>query len=432
VVEVVSTAVEDAGCSLIGCILQQPEIFADVVTRVKPEMIRGSTTRRHIYEAMQSLYRGGKRIGQDGIRWAFEKADHDTKPLSVVFVNCLNAAPDRKNAHGPYVDILVEAYQVAKFHEDAGHVRGSGDVTRAAQRALERAAGTQNTQTTPAEVVPKLLEMQDRIEAGAPLTGYGWGLDTLDDCMRIQSGRLYCVAGLKAGGKTLFLLNTLDHNLADDVPCFFVSLEATSTQAIKRMVTHRAGVNSRLFPNRNLNDRREKIERAAKEVAGFPLVIEESAQLTVDEIAARIRAWKYRDGITGGIVGVDFLQLVQHERGRGITEATALGDTAYTLARTAKDLDLAIVATVQLRNEAEGQRPHMRLIEGSGRIAQAAEGVLLLDLVARRDTATVRQEAGQAKKQFNIHIGKNRDGEGDIQVRCMADLSTGHFYERTH
>ena len=74
----------------------------------------------------------------------------------------------------------------------------------------------------------------------------------------------------------------------------------------------------------------------------------------------------------------------------------------------------------------------MRFIEGSGRIAQAAEAVLLLDLVGRRDKKLEEREALQTHKKFNIHIGKNRDGESGIRVECVADLSTGRFFERTN
>ena len=50
--------------------------------------------------------------------------------------------------------------------------------------------------------------------------------------------------------------------------------------------------------------------------------------------------------------------------------------------------------------------------------------MLLLDLVSRRDPSVQRSE----RQQLNIIVGKNRDGETGVKVKCIADLSLGAFY----
>ena len=84
--------------------------------------------------------------------------------------------------------------------------------------------------------------------------------------------------------------------------------------------------------------------------------------------------------------------------------AEALGNVAYSLAKAAKNLNVAIVFTAQLNNSAEGVVPRMSHIEGSGTIAAACEAVFVLDRPARRNPQA-------AKNRFDVLIEKNRDGE---------------------
>ncbi len=160
-----------------------------------------------------------------------------------------------------------------------------------------------------------------------------------------------------------------------------------------------------------------------------PLHVNQNASIGISQIISRARNWKRQRKVPDyrGIVAVDYLQLVQYEVHSRRNEAAELKNIAYGLARLAKELKVVVLAIAQFRNDAEGQRPAVRFIEGSGGIAQAAEGMLLLDLLSRRKD-DMRPTDEWEPMDIIVH---QRNGESNATVELSVDLSTSKFVERT-
>jgi len=417
--------------AIIGALLIAPELADQLFSHVQDEAIFTTEPARRIFTTMRGLYRAGEPITQMGIRREFERRGKEAN-LPAIFVSLMEAADPAPGLYfAAHIDSILDAYFSNRLREWAALARSREDAIRCAERIIQLAAGTtEESQARLSDVIPFLLRQQEDIEAGRKRQGYSWGIEALDEFCLIELGRLYTVAGLKGCGKTLFLLNMLAHNLMEGLPVLLFSVEMTRTQVAKRILTRRAEVNSTVFPSKYLGaERKERILQAAAFCETFPLTIDDTAQLGATELSARMRAWKVRDGIEAGLVGVDFLQLLDLERGRGESEATALKNVAYQLARTAKQLNLGVIATAQLRNEAEGQVPRLGYLEGSGGIAQASEAVLLLDLLSRRDRDLAKDEGDF--KRFDVIVAKQRDGQSGVTVECLSDLRIGSFVARS-
>jgi replicative DNA helicase len=171
-----------------------------------------------------------------------------------------------------------------------------------------------------------------------------------------------------------------------------------------------------------------ELEQAVPELKAKPLYLCDNPNITTAGIASILRRWKAQHPIVDGelIVVVDFLQYIDLGVRKYENEASALKRAAYDLARIAKEFRCAVVAVAQLRNEAEGQPPHLRFLEGSGGIAQAAEAILLVDLISRREG---EYDAQDWPRPFDVHVAAQRSGESGVKVNCMCDLRYGKFHE---
>jgi replicative DNA helicase len=277
----------------------------------------------------------------------------------------------------------------------------------------------------------RFIEKQRRIKDGEMDWGYSFGSSELDERIMLVPGGLYVIGGIKKGGKTQFAISIIDHNLrqSQPVPSLMFSIEMSAEQVLKRLIARRSEINSRKLHTKHISGGDfERIKAAVSDITKTPLQVNQSPDISTTQIMARTRSWKYRNEIPdgSGIVVVDFLQLINNERRKGETEATGLKNIAYSLARMAKQLKLVVIALAQLRNEAEGQEPHIGFLEGSGGIAQAAEAILLIDLVKRRDKGA---QSGDWN-DFNVIIAGQRHGESGNKIRMLANLKTGLFRDK--
>ena len=198
----------------------------------------------------------------------------------------------------------------------------------------------------------------------------------------------------------------------------------------RKLLSSAAKIDSRKIYSKYVTDTELKaLKQTGQAIKRFPFLVNDNPYLDTFQIVSRATRWKYKNEIPDGkgLVVVDFLQLIEMERKRGDSEATAIKKVAYDLARMAKQLRCPVIALAQLNNSAEGEPPCLRFLEGSGGIAQAAECILLVDLVHRR----IGHTDHSWPKDFNVIVAAQRTGESGIRVDCKADLRYGHFAETT-
>ena len=433
---------EKAQRVLIGYLLLFPSTAPEVFKYLRKEQKAAFNVAilGQIFEAMEALFSRGIEIREESIISELHRSGKPTKSVAHILAECTDNAYDENIVRElgseitDYIQVILDDHHLRLVKSKVQRATTYPEVLKIAEHAIALDAGAHGDYQRPVdEIIDELIDVQTAIKEGRKKPGYSWGIPELDDAILIRPGKLYTVAAQKGAGKTKFLLSTLDHNLSrrdDPVPCLLFSLEMSDLEVIKYLASRRAEVDSSLILTDSLNDRLfDDIKLSADDIRYAPLEIDTSPSLSVREIISRIRHWKIKNDVKDdtGIVGVDFLQLLTLERRNGqFSEATALKNAAYKLSEAAKTFRVSIIAVAQLNKQADGNRPEIGFIEGSGGLAQASQGVLLLDLLRLREGSRVSRADGS--DDLNIIIAKNRDGQSMVTVKCRADLSIGKFY----
>lgn len=339
-------------------------------------------------------------------------------------------------AHIPELkEYIIKDHIFTKFKENAAKATSVGDAERAAVDLLDVATALEYDNEPPLKQEgEKFIAKQEALRSGEITWGYSLGSPGLDKYVTLTPGGLYVIGGIKKGGKTQFVLSILDHNLRLDppVPCMMFSIEMSTEQVLRKLVAKRTKINSRKVLSKFIDDREMgEIADAVRNVARTPLHINQSPAVTMVDIHARTRTWLMKNAIPkgNGIVVVDFVQLINRERNKYESEATTLKNIAFSLAKMAKQTETAVVATAQFNNSAERQVPHVSYIEGSGGIGQAADAIILMDLVKLRGNDD-GSSVGSGLDSFNVMVGGQRYGDSCVVAPMYADLATSNFYDK--
>jgi replicative DNA helicase len=181
------------------------------------------------------------------------------------------------------------------------------------------------------------------------------------------------------------------------------SLEMSASSLVDRVAALDLGIHLRKFrePRLLMPAERANLIEARDRLETLPLVIDETAGLSLATLKARARLMKRRHGV--GLIVVDYLQLV---RGEGDSHRERVGDVARGLKNLAKELGVGVVAASQLARPPKGvvSAPTMLDLKESGEIEAAADVVLLIH---RPGVLTQRPEDAEEDR---IILGKNRHG----------------------
>jgi len=163
-------------------------------------------------------------------------------------------------------------------------------------------------------------------------------------------------------------------------PVLFFSLEMSRQQIAQRLLCSRAGVDSHVLRRgRHSKDDLSKLQKAADQMRNAPLLVDDTADLTIVELRARSRLAQRRSDIKA--IFVDYLQLMRPPKSEN--RQVEVATISRGLKALAKDLNVPVIAMAQLNRSPEdksrrGNRPRMSDLRESGAIEQDADVVALL------------------------------------------------------
>jgi len=220
------------------------------------------------------------------------------------------------------------------------------------------------------------------------LVGLTSGYYDLDDSTAgWAGGQLIILAARPAMGKTALALNLMDHAAAanpdwmENGPpvVLFYSLEMGAQSVVSRMLCTRARVDAhKLKTGKIPGDDRAELARAADELSGMRMFIDDTPGLSVMSMRSRARRIKQREGGLHMIV-VDYLQLMTHPKAE--SRQLEISAISRSLKELARELDCPVIALSQLSRAVESRedkRPQLSDLRESGSIEQDADIVLLL------------------------------------------------------
>ena len=259
------------------------------------------------------------------------------------------------------------------------------------------------------------LQNDDSEEKLGLKTGYS-DLDKV--VVGFGKGDLVIVGARPGVGKTSFCLN-LATNIAKKSGksvCIF-SLEMSNEQLVSRIIASEALVDSQRLRTGKLEPRDwDNIANAASTLSETNIYIDDTTNVSITAMKAKLRRIKNL-----GLVVVDYLQLMEGERGRKDgSRVNEIAEISRGLKIMAKELNVPVITCSQLSRGTEKEKerkPMLSDLRDSGSIEQDADMVIFLS----------RDYYGNDPDKANlvdVIIAKNRHGGlGTVQMSWLGQFT---------
>lgn len=267
----------------------------------------------------------------------------------------------------------------------------------------------------------RIKAYEEKVNNG--ITGLPSGFIDLD---RITAGwqptDLIIVAGRPAMGKTAFSLG-LARNPAIDFnkPVAFFSLEMSKEQLVDRLVSSETEIESEVIRKRSLSEHDwARIGNKSNMILDAPLYIDDTPALTIRQFRTKAKKLKKDHDIQ--LIVIDYLQLMQGEREKGVTSnrEQEIGGISRALKAVAKELNIPVIALSQLSRAVESRpgndrRPRLSDLRESGAIEQDADMVIFL---YRPEYYGITEDANGSSTLGigEVIIAKHRNGPTDTAL----------------
>lgn len=431
----------DAEMSLLGAVLIDEEVLADVTEHVKP---KDFYDKRHgiIFDAIMRLYEKNKPVDlltlTDELR---RKKEIDEVGGSAYLTELTNYVPTSAHAES-YAEIVAQKAVRRRLIKASGEISELGyDEETTTQELLQQAEAelfavsdqSLNQDLTSLESI--LTDSFDRLEElhrnkGA-LRGVRTGYRDLDNMTAgLQRSDLIILAARPAMGKTTLVTN-LAYNVATIAkqPVLFFSLEMSKEQLVDRMLADASGVDSWNIRTGNLSDEDfSKLSEAMGEMAEAPIFIDDTPGLSVLEMRTKARRAAHEQPL--GLIIIDYLQLMQgsgRDNGNRVQEVSEISRGLKLLAR---ELNVPVIALSQLSRNVENrspQIPQLADLRESGSIEQDADIVMFIYREAYYNPETERENV------TDLIIAKHRNGPvGKVELYFHPERLRFMSLDRKH
>lgn len=232
----------------------------------------------------------------------------------------------------------------------------------------------------------------------------------------LNPGEFYSVAGRPGMGKTTLLINTAVHNALEGKPVYCVSLETSLYKTVEEMIPIITGFDIGYLDDAPYNyNHREVLLNAWERIRSLPIFFavpqsgEDYSSISVIGSAAR-------DSINGGLLLVDYIQLISAEG----TNDERMHTVAEELKHIAEECHSPVIVTSQLCRNVEAREnkmPRVSDINEDLRFCSAASMVLF-----REDFYDRKAEPGFAV------IMQTKQMDEEIIASCEAFYEAGSLH----
>jgi replicative DNA helicase len=290
------------------------------------------------------------------------------------------------------------------------------------------------------EEIDKLEELSEK---GVSLTGTPSGFKDLDNLTGgFQPGNLVILAARPAMGKSALALNIAQNATLGkgtegrgSVPVALFSLEMSQVEIAHRMLGAEAKISGDALRKGQVKSEWRRVLMASEKLSKAPLWIDDSSDLGIHELRAKVRRLKGRQPDLGLVI-VDYLQLMRPEDTRD-NRVLQIGNISRGLKLLAGELKIPVIALSQLSRrleERQDKKPMLSDLRESGAIEQDADVVMFIyrDEVYNKDgdgEDAFESNAGQAE----LIIGKHRNGPIDtIRLVWQGQFARFMNYQSEH
>lgn len=431
----------DAEMSLLGAVLIDEEVLADITEHVKADDFYD---KRHgaIYGAMMRLYEKHKPV--DLLTLTDElnrKSELELIGGSAYLTDLTNYVPTAAHA-GSYAEMVAQKAVRRRLIKSSSEISELGfneELTTQellAQAEAELFSVSDNTLKQDLVSMEAILtESFDRLEElhrnkGA-LRGVRTGYRDLDNMTAgLQRSDLIILAARPAMGKTTLVTN-LAYNIAtiNKLPVLFFSLEMSKEQLVDRMLSDASGVDSWNIRTGNLSDDDfAKLSEAMGELAEAPIFIDDTPGVSVIEMRTKARRIAHEQPL--GLIIIDYLQLMQGSGKHDGNRVQEVSEISRGLKLIARELNVPVIALSQLSRSVENrtpQIPQLADLRESGSIEQDADIVMFIYREAYYNPETERENI------TDLFIAKHRNGPvGKVEMYFHPERLRFMSLDRKH
>ncbi len=266
-------------------------------------------------------------------------------------------------------------------------------------------------------VANAITRLQGILFENLPRRGLSTGLSELDDMSNgLEPGRVYVIAARPSMGKTSLLLQILGEIcIKQEIPSLLFTGDLTIPQVIDRLIFNRAMTPPYYFYDPDYRPTKGdlgRIKKSAQELASSGLVLDDSRNMTIEAIAAKVR--EERDKRSIGLIVIDHLHSIRSESTPpGTSRKAEMTAVIRSIRDLAQELELPILMSAQLKRRADGRLPRSGDIRESGAIEHEADFIALLH----------REGPIPHENCCDLLIAKNNNGPlGTIGLLFIADI----------
>ena len=251
-----------------------------------------------------------------------------------------------------------------------------------------------------------------------------------------NDGKLSCIAGRPAMGKSTLMISFALHCVQDKIPTAIFSLEMPNVKIVRRLISSYSDLSTDKISLGELSKvEREGLENKCKELSDFLLFIDDTPGITIAEIKKKVRTLKEERNIK--VVFIDYLQLIT----TGEIWTSRKDEVNYILRelkQLSEDCQISIIILLQLSKLLDAAPPNS---ENSWRqslikdeMSQFVCDIDSIDLLAFIHRSLYYQRKTHTKEKYEygeepitIIIEKDPDGTQE-EYEFTFNNTTGSIY----
>jgi replicative DNA helicase len=303
-------------------------------------------------------------------------------------------------------------------------------------------AETQSDLTKLEEILhDEIDKLEELSRKGVSLTGTPSGFKDLDSLTGgFQPGNLIILAARPAMGKSALAMN-IAQNAAlgkgtegrGSVPVAVFSLEMSQVEIVHRLLGAEAKISGDALRKGQVKSEWRRVLQASERLSQAPLWIDDSSDLGIHELRAKVRRLKGRVPDLGLVI-VDYLQLMRADDPSD-NRVLQIGAISRGLKLLAGELRIPVIALSQLSRRLEerhDKRPMLSDLRESGSIEQDADVVMFIyrDEVYNKDEDGDGDEFESNAGKAELIMGKHRNGPiGTVNLAWQGQFARFMNYQ---
>lgn len=289
---------------------------------------------------------------------------------------------------------------------------------------------TQNLASS-AELVNNIFFELKTKSLNPKLSGATSGFYDLDALTQgFQKSDLIIIAGRPSMGKTALSLNIAANLIkSSKLPVLFFSLEMSKEQIMYRFISMETNINqSRLKSGKLYQNDWIKLNKIIKIISKFPLFIDDTFDLSVQDIRSKIKTILFEQNQLGLVI-IDYIQLMQNSKLKIEPRVQEISQITRSLKTIAREFDIPIIGLSQLSRNVENRvdkKPILSDLRESGSIEQDADLVLML---YKNNSENQLRSDSSTSQTMELIVAKHRNGPtGTVKLKFSEEQTK--FYNQ--